>query len=80
MGLILCFQDVKKIQKGERKKSNTLQKSLFPHYYYKKNIKVLGQKLLKKLWKVFKIIKNNFVMIYIGPYHYTKFSGIHSVR
>ena len=36
MGLNHHFQEVKSFSKRDEKKSNTLQKSLFSHYFYKK--------------------------------------------
>ena len=36
MGLNLHYQEVKSFSKRDEKKSNTLQKSLFSHYFYKK--------------------------------------------
>ena len=36
MGLNLHYQEVKSFSKRDEKKSNTLQKSLFSQYFYKK--------------------------------------------
>ena len=47
MRLIVHFQEVKFFFNKGLKESNMLQKSLFSNYFYKKRIKVLGQRFLK---------------------------------